>query len=387
MARDIAILGSTGSIGRQTLQLAEEFPERFRVRALAGGRNWRLLLEQAMSFQPEAVALLREEDAESLRAALPSGIETTVFSGSEGLSRVATWQGVDTVLAAVSGSAGLVPAIAAIEAGKDIALANKETLVVAGEVVTQLAREKGVRLLTVDSEHSAVWQCLDGRRGIRKIILTASGGPFREYSLEELSRVTAETALKHPTWRMGPKITIDSATLMNKGLEVIEAHWLFGSDYDNIMVLVHPQSIVHGMVEFDDGTVIAALSTADMRLPILYALTYPERTGNSVTPLNLAAVGSLTFEEPDTARFPCLELAVTAGRIGGTMPAVLNAANEVAVSDFLAGNIPFTRIPEVVEKTVSAHSVKKAPDLAQVLAADKWARDKAQEVIRELKRC
>ncbi|MEW6173145.1 MAG: 1-deoxy-D-xylulose-5-phosphate reductoisomerase, partial [Bacillota bacterium] len=380
-------LGSTGSIGRQTLQVVEEFPEKFKVRALAGGRNWRLLLEQTISFRPEAVALLREEDAESLKAALPPQTETTVFYGPEGMERVATWQGVDTVLAAVSGSAGLVPTVAAIEAGRDIALANKETLVVAGEVVTRLAREKGARLLTVDSEHSAVWQCLDGRRGVRKIILTASGGPFREYSMEALSQVTPETALKHPTWRMGPKITIDSATLMNKGLEVIEAHWLFGSDYDNIMVLVHPQSVVHGMVEFEDGTVIAALSVADMRLPILYALSYPERMANSIAPLDLAAVGTLTFEKPDTARFPCLELAVAAGRTGGTMPAVLNAANEVAVSDFLKGSIPFTGIPVVVERTISAHSAKKGPDLAQVLAADSWAREKAQEVIRELKRC
>ncbi|RJX16648.1 MAG: 1-deoxy-D-xylulose-5-phosphate reductoisomerase [Ammonifex sp.] len=387
MPRDIVVLGSTGSIGRQTLQVVEEFREHFRVRALAAGKNWRLLLEQVVRFEPEAAGLLHEEDAARLRAGLPPGLNTTVFSGTEGLVRLATLPGADTVVAAISGASGLVPAVAAIEAGKNIALANKETLVVAGEIVTRLAREQGVRLLPVDSEHSAVWQCLDDRPGVAKIILTASGGPFREYSREALARVTPETALRHPTWHMGPKITIDSATLMNKGLEVIEAHWLFGIGYDNINVLVHPQSIVHGMVEFADGSIAAALSITDMRLPILYALSYPERLANSLPKLDLAAVGRLTFEEPDRERFPCLGLAIAAGRAGGSMPAAMNAANEVAVAAFLEGRIHFNGIPAVVEKIMAGHSMISNPSLAEVLSADALARAEAREVVRELERC
>jgi 1-deoxy-D-xylulose-5-phosphate reductoisomerase len=367
--------------------VVEEFREHFRVRALAAGKNWRLLLEQVVRFEPEAAGLLHEEDAARLRAGLPPGLNTTVFSGTEGLVRLATLPGADTVVAAISGASGLVPAVAAIEAGKNIALANKETLVVAGEIVTRLAREQGVRLLPVDSEHSAVWQCLDDRPGVAKIILTASGGPFREYSREALARVTPETALRHPTWHMGPKITIDSATLMNKGLEVIEAHWLFGIGYDNINVLVHPQSIVHGMVEFADGSIAAALSITDMRLPILYALSYPERLANSLPKLDLAAVGRLTFEEPDRERFPCLGLAIAAGRAGGSMPAAMNAANEVAVAAFLEGRIHFNGIPAVVEKIMAGHSMISNPSLAEVLSADALARAEAREVVRELERC
>lgn len=387
MARELVILGSTGSIGRQALDLVQQFPERFRVRGLAAGKNWRLLLEQTVCFRPEAVALQEEEDAARLRAALPPGLEPAVFWGEEGLERVATLPSADTVLTAVVGAAGLRPTLAAIEAGKNIALANKETLVAAGEIVTCRVRERGVRLLPVDSEHSAVWQCLDGRRDVAQVILTASGGPFREYSREALAKVTPEMALKHPTWRMGPKITIDSATLMNKGLEVIEAHWLFGVDYDNIRVLVHPQSVVHGMVEFADGSILAGLSITDMRLPILYALSYPERLANALPRLDLSAVGKLTFEEPDRERFPSLALAVSAGRAGGTMPAVLNAANEMAVEAFLSGRIPFTWIPKVVEKVMAAHEVKEGPDLADIIAADSWARAKAAEVIGECGKC
>ncbi|MDI6630935.1 MAG: 1-deoxy-D-xylulose-5-phosphate reductoisomerase [Bacillota bacterium] len=387
MARELVILGSTGSIGRQALDLVQQFPERFRVRGLAAGKNWRLLLEQTVCFRPEAVALQEEEDAARLRAALPPGLEPAVFWGEEGLERIATLPGADTVLTAVVGAAGLRPTLAAIEAGKNIALANKETLVAAGEIVTRRVRERGVRLLPVDSEHSAVWQCLDGRWDVARVILTASGGPFREYSREALAEVTPEMALRHPTWRMGPKITIDSATLMNKGLEVIEAHWLFGVDYDNIRVLVHPQSVVHGMVEFADGSILAGLSITDMRLPILYALSYPERLANTLPRLDLSAVGKLTFEEPDRERFPALALAVGAGRAGGTMPAVLNAANETAVEAFLSGRIPFTWIPKVVEKVMAAHKIKEGPDLADIIAADSWARAKAAEVIGECGEC
>ncbi|MEW6448503.1 MAG: 1-deoxy-D-xylulose-5-phosphate reductoisomerase [Bacillota bacterium] len=384
MAREIVILGSTGSIGRQALQVIEEFRERFRVRGLAAGRNWRLLLEQTVYFRPEAVALSEEEDARRLAEALPREIKPEVYWGPEGMERLAAIEGADMVLTAVTGAAGLKPTLAAIAAGKDIALANKETLVAAGEIVIERVRKYGVRLLPVDSEHSAIWQCLDGRPDVRRITLTASGGPFRQYSREALARVTPEAALNHPTWRMGPKITIDSATLMNKGLEVIEAHWLFGIDYDNIRVLVHPQSVVHGMVEFADGSITAGLSTADMRLPILYALSYPERLSNNLPRLDLARVSPLTFEEPDVERFPCLRLAVEAGRTGGTMPAVLNAANEVAVAAFLGGWILFTGIPAVIEAVVAAHSVKEKPDLETIITADAWARNKAEEVIREL---
>lgn len=382
MARGIAILGSTGSIGRQTLAIVQEFPERFVVRGLAAGRNWELLLEQTCRFQPQAVALLEKEDALRFKAALPPGVKTAVYWGREGLLQIATLADAAIVLTAVTGAAGLEPTLAAIEAGKDIALANKETLVAAGEIVVRRVREKGVRLLPVDSEHSAVWQCLDGRRGVVRIILTASGGPFRELNSEALARVTPDQALKHPTWQMGPKITVDSATLMNKGLEVIEAHWLFGVSYDNIRVLVHPQSIVHGMVEFADGNLVACLSITDMRLPILYALSYPERLANSLPRLDLVAVGKLTFEEPDTERFPALRLAYAAGKTGGTMPAVLNAANEVAVAAFLAGELPFTGIPEVVERVMDQHKVEAKPDLTAILSADRWARAAAAEVVR-----
>ncbi|RPF49692.1 1-deoxy-D-xylulose 5-phosphate reductoisomerase [Thermodesulfitimonas autotrophica] len=382
MARGIAILGSTGSIGRQTLAIVQEFPERFVVRGLAAGRNWELLLEQTCRFRPQAVALLEKEDALRLKAALPPGVKTAVYWGHEGLLQVATLPDAAIVLTAVTGAAGLEPTLAAIEAGKDIALANKETLVAAGEIVVRRVREKGVRLLPVDSEHSAVWQCLDGRGGVAGIILTASGGPFRELNPEALARVTPDQALKHPTWQMGPKITVDSATLMNKGLEVIEAHWLFGVSYDNIRVLVHPQSIVHGMVEFADGNLVACLSITDMRLPILYALSYPERLANSLPRLDLAAVGRLSFEEPDTERFPALRLAYAAGKTGGTMPAVLNAANEVAVAAFLAGELPFTGIPEVVERVMARHKVEEKPELPAILSADQWARAAAAEVVR-----
>ncbi len=381
LARGIAVLGSTGSIGRQTLAIVQEFPERFVVRGLAAGRNWELLLEQTCRFRPQAVALLEKEDALRLKAALPPGVKTTVYWGREGLLQVATLPDAAIVLTAVTGAAGLEPTLAAIEAGKDIALANKETLVAAGEIVVGRVREKGVRLLPVDSEHSAVWQCLDGRRGVAGIILTASGGPFRELSPEALARVTPDQALRHPTWQMGPKITVDSATLMNKGLEVIEAHWLFGVPYDNIRVLVHPQSIVHGMVEFTDGNLMACLSITDMRLPILYALSYPERLANSLPRLDLAAVGRLSFEEPDAERFPALRLAYTAGKTGGTMPAVLNAANEVAVAAFLAGELPFTGIPEVVERVMAWHKVEEKPELPAILSADRWARAVAAEVV------
>ncbi|ACX51734.1 1-deoxy-D-xylulose 5-phosphate reductoisomerase [Ammonifex degensii KC4] len=380
--RELVVLGSTGSIGRQTLEVVQLFPERFRVKGLAAGKNWKLLREQVLSFRPEAVALAGEEEARLLAESLPPEFRPSIFWGEEGLEHLASWPGTDTVLVAVTGAAGWKPTLAAIKAGKRIALANKETLVVAGEIVVREAQRRGTPILPVDSEHAAIWQCLEGRKGVKRIILTASGGPFREYSLEELAKVRPAEALRHPTWRMGPKITVDSATLMNKGLEVIEAHWLFGLEYDKIKVLIHPQSIVHGLVEFIDGTWLGAMSVTDMRLPILYALSYPERMATELFPLDLARVGTLTFTEPDYERFPCLGLAIEAGKIGGTMPAVLNAANEVAVAAFLEERLPFLGIPAVVEEVMRRHQVVKDLSLEAIEEADAWARKEAEALIK-----
>ncbi|MGC7879884.1 1-deoxy-D-xylulose-5-phosphate reductoisomerase, partial [Desulforudis sp. 1190] len=329
------------------------------------------------------VAVKDAGDAERIKGELPPGTE--VFWGSDGLNAVAAVSEADFVVAALTGTVGLVPVMRAIEAGKHIALANKETLVAAGELVTEAVKRKGVRLLPVDSEHSAVWQCIEGREDqVTAVILTASGGPFRGTGLDRLSGVTPAEALRHPTWQMGAKITIDSATLMNKGLEVIEARWLFGVGYDNIEVVIHPQSIVHGMVELRDGTVIACLSQTDMRLPIQYALTYPERKPSVVNRLNFSELGQLTFEAPDTRRFPCLGLAYDAGRTGGTMPCVMNAANEVAVEAFLGGNLGFLRIPEVVTRVMEAHAAVSAPSLEEILEADRWARARASLIVTEV---
>ncbi|MEW6725749.1 1-deoxy-D-xylulose-5-phosphate reductoisomerase [Desulforudis sp. 1088] len=381
--KNISILGSTGSIGRQTLDVAARYREELEVVGLAAGRNWPLLLEQAREFRPRVVAVKDAGDAERIKGELPPGTE--VFWGSDGLNAVAAVSEADFVVAALTGTVGLVPVMRAIEAGKHIALANKETLVAAGELVTEAVKRKGVRLLPVDSEHSAVWQCIEGREDqVTAVILTASGGPFRGTGLDRLSGVTPAEALRHPTWQMGAKITIDSATLMNKGLEVIEARWLFGVGYDNIEVVIHPQSIVHGMVELRDGTVIACLSQTDMRLPIQYALTYPERKPSVVNRLNFSELGQLTFEAPDTRRFPCLGLAYDAGRTGGTMPCVMNAANEVAVEAFLGGNLGFLRIPEVVTRVMEAHAAVSAPSLEEILEADRWARARASLIVTEV---
>lgn len=380
--KGIAILGSTGSIGRQAQEVLLEFGTKFKVLGIAAGRNKELMLEQVRIFRPQIVSLAREEDAEWLKRNLDPSLNTEVAWGIDGLVAVATWPGVDVVLTAVSGAVGLLPTIKALEAGKDIALANKETLVAAGFLVTQLAREKGSRLLPVDSEHSALWQCLHGENPdeVAKIILTASGGPFRTYKREQLEGVTPEEALKHPNWNMGAKITVDSATLMNKGLEVIEAKWLFGLDYNQIQVVIHPQSIIHSMVEFIDGSVIAQMGVPDMRLPIQYALTYPRRYKGSAPKLSWP-IGDLTFEAPDFNRFPCLRLAYEAGGIGGTMPAVLNAANEVAVEEFLAGRLGFMDIPRILEKVMEKHKVIPEPSLEDIMSADKWAREVAKSCI------
>jgi len=378
--RNVVLLGSTGSIGTSAIKVAEDLPDQIRLLALGAGNNVELLLEQTRKHEPEAISILDPQKAKELQNSL--GTRTQVFSGTEGLVKLATLPSADIVLIAIVGTAGLQPALAAIRAGKDIAVASKEILVMAGEIVMNEARKQGVRVLAVDSEHSAIFQCLDGKpsASVRKLWLTASGGPFRTTPKEDFASITVERALKHPSWVMGRKITIDSATLFNKGLEMIEARWLFDIEMARVSVLVHPQSVVHSMVEFVDGSMLAQLSTPDMCLPIQYALTYPERSASDRVQTNLAKLGSLTFEEPDTDRFPALELARRAGEIGGTMPAVLNAANEIAVDAFINQKVNFPQISQTVRRTMDAHKVVNHPNLDQILAADSWARHQAASV-------
>jgi 1-deoxy-D-xylulose-5-phosphate reductoisomerase len=375
--KNVVLLGSTGSIGTSTVKVAEDLPDRIRLLGLAAGNNAELLLKQARKHQPEAISINHPEKARDLGKFF--GATTQVYSGDEGLIKLATLPSADIVLIAIVGTAGLKPALAAIRAGKDIAIASKEILVMAGEIVMSEARKHGVRVLAVDSEHSAIFQCLDGKpsSSVRKLWLTASGGPFRNTPKEEFPNITVERALKHPSWVMGKKITIDSATLFNKGLEMIEARWLFDIGMERVGVLVHPQSIVHSMVEFVDGALLAQLSTPDMCLPIQYALTYPDRAPSERVQTNFAKLGSLTFEEPDAERFPALKLARRAGEVGGTLPAVLNAANEVAVEAFVNQKINFPQITEIVRRTMDAHKVVLHPTLEQILEADAWARREA----------
>ncbi|WP_066635272.1 1-deoxy-D-xylulose-5-phosphate reductoisomerase [Desulfolucanica intricata] len=386
MTKKLVILGSTGSIGRQTLDVVRKLRHKLTVVGLAAGNNWPLLLEQINEFQPVVVAVASTEEAYKLRDALGPKSPQEIYTGLEGLISVAGLPDADTVLTAVTGVIGLSPTIAAIRAGKNIALANKETLVAAGELVMRLAGEYRIKILPVDSEHSAIWQCLNGENSssIQKIILTASGGPFRKKSQSELAEVTVEMALAHPNWSMGKKITVDSATLMNKGLEVIEARWLFGVEYSNIQVVVHPQSIIHSMVEFKDGSVIAQLGMPDMRIPIQYALSYPDRWFNELPRLNFLEQSNLTFEPPDLNRFPCLALAFDAGKTGGTMPAVLNAANEVAVESFLNRSIAYKDIEKVVARVMDRHAIITNPALDDILFADSWAREEASRQIIQL---
>jgi 1-deoxy-D-xylulose-5-phosphate reductoisomerase len=375
--KNVVLLGSTGSIGTSTVKVAEDLPDRIRLLGLAAGNNTTLLLEQARKHRPEAISINNPEKARDLGKFF--GAATQVYSGDEGLIKLATLPSADIVLIAIVGTAGLKPALAAIRAGKDIAIASKEILVMAGEIVMSEARKHGVRVLAVDSEHSAIFQCLDGKpsNSVRKLWLTASGGPFRNTPKEEFPNITVERALKHPSWVMGKKITIDSATLFNKGLEMIEARWLFDIGMERVGVLVHPQSIVHSMVEFVDGALLAQLSTPDMCLPIQYALTYPDRAPSERVQTNFAKLGNLTFEEPDAERFPALTLARRAGEVGGTLPAVLNAANEVAVEAFVNGKINFPQITEIVRRTMEVHQVVLHPTLEQILEADAWARREA----------
>jgi 1-deoxy-D-xylulose-5-phosphate reductoisomerase len=375
--KNVVLLGSTGSIGTSTIKVADDLPDQIRLVGLAAGNNVDLLVEQARKHRPEAISITDPAKAETLKDNLT--FNTRVYSGSEGLLKLATLPSADIVLIAIVGTAGLQPALAAIRAGKDIAVASKEILVMAGEIVMREAEKNGVRVLAVDSEHSAIFQCLDGKpaSSVRRLWLTASGGPFRSTPKSEFPSITVERALKHPSWVMGRKITIDSATLFNKGLEMIEARWLFGVEMDRVSVVVHPQSVVHSMVEFIDGSIIAQLSTPDMCLPIQYALTYPDRARSERVQTNFAKLGSLTFEEPDVDRFPALNLARKAGEVGGTLPAVLNAANEVAVDAFCAGRINFPQITETVARTMDAHKVSEHPTLKEILEADAWAREQA----------
>ena len=381
--RALSVLGATGSVGTTTLEVVDRFPKRFRVAALAAGRSGARLAALARRYRPEVVALGVPGEAErfedACRRSLPG---TEILGGPEGLERAAAWPGVETVISAIVGAAGLRPTLAALRAGLTVGLANKESLVAAGAVMAEAAAASGARLIPVDSEHAAIHQCLAGRRDpVARIWLTASGGPFREASREAMASVSPETALRHPTWKMGPKISIDSATLMNKGLEMIEARWLFGVAPEAIRVVVHPQSVVHSMVEFVDGSLLAQLGVPHMRIPVQYALTWPERLPTGLAPLRLDRPLDLRFEPPDLERFPCLRLAAEALAAGGDAPAVLNAANEVAVEAFLNHRLDFPGIPSVVERTLTAHRPRAAEDLEAVARTDAWARAHAAGLV------
>jgi 1-deoxy-D-xylulose-5-phosphate reductoisomerase len=403
----VVVLGATGSIGESALKVAHDIPERMEVVGLAANSNVEKLAAAANKVRPKVICLVDQGKIDRLRAALD--YQPQIFSGEEGLRQIASMPDADMVLIAIVGTGGLRPALAAIEAGKDLAVASKEILVMAGEIVTREAREKGVNVLPVDSEHNAIFQCLDGRvqssgfriqeesgsdarpetgnlkpetsADIRRIILTASGGPFRETPVKEFDSITPESALKHPTWNMGPKITIDSATLFNKGLEMIEAHWLFGVEMKRVQVVIHPQSIVHSMVEFADGSTLAQLSYSDLCFPIQYAVTWPDRVPNTLPPLDFGKVSKLEFFAPRYEDFPALNLARQAGETGGTLPAVLNAANEVAVAAFLDRKVSFPSIWQVVEGVINRHESVAHPDLDAILRADQWARAEAAAAI------
>jgi len=378
--KNIVVLGSTGSIGRQALEVIGWWPERFRLVGLATNRSIDLLEEQVLKFGVPFAAVTDPAAAREFEQRC-RGRQVNCLQGNNGLRELAGLPEAEIVLVAVSGTAGLVPTLEAIAGGKTIALANKETLVAGGSLVMSAAQRRGVQVIPVDSEHSAIHQCLQQKDGVARLIITGSGGPFRGWRSEQLQGVTPDLALRHPTWQMGAKITIDSATLMNKGLEVIEARWLFGMDYPDIEVLIHPQSIVHGLVAYRDGVVLAQLGWPDMRVPIQYALCYPEHISNCLEPLDLSRAAQLTFEAPDRKTFRCLSLAMEAGTTGGTMPAVLNAANEVAVMAFLRGETSFLSIPEVIEKTMSRHDLINSPGLEDILEADSWARQIAEQML------
>lgn len=384
--KHLAILGSSGSIGVNTLDVVEQFGEEFEVLALAAGQNLSVLREQIARFKPRLVSVLDQDCALALHESL-RGNEVEVVYGAEGLIRAATVPEVDLVVSAVVGSIGIHPLLAAIEEGKDIALANKESMVMAGEIIVKKAQAKGIAILPIDSEHSAIFQALGGKmggEGVKRIILTASGGPFYTIPAEQLKKVSPQEALAHPVWEMGPKISVDSATMMNKGLEVIEAHWFFQVPPERIEVLIHPQGVVHSLVEYVDSSVIAQLGVPDMRIPIAYALSYPKRLETGIPSLNLVELDHLTFAPPDHEKFPALKMAYQALETGGTMPAVLNASNEVAVEAFLKGRIGFDRIPHVVTATMNGHKATPLRTVEDALDADHWAKEKARDFIHEV---
>jgi 1-deoxy-D-xylulose-5-phosphate reductoisomerase len=380
----ITLLGSTGSIGTQTLDIVAEYPEKFQVVGMTAGGNINLFTQQICQFQPEIVAIANEAKLAELKEAIADlAVKPIILAGADGVETVAAYGDSEAVVTGIVGCAGLLPTIAAIKAGKNIALANKETLIAGGEVVVPLMKKHGVKLLPADSEHSAIFQCLQGvpEGGLRRIILTASGGAFRDRPTEELASVTVVDALKHPNWAMGKKITIDSATLMNKGLEVIEAHYLFDLDYDKIEIVIHPQSIIHSLIELEDTSVLAQLGIPDMRLPLLYSLSYPDRIPTKWERLDLVKCGTLTFREPDHQKYPCMELAYAAGRAGGTMPAVLNAANEQVVELFLQDRIRYVQIADLIKYVCDRHNCIAKPELEDILEADKWARNAVIEQV------
>jgi 1-deoxy-D-xylulose-5-phosphate reductoisomerase len=381
--KNLSILGSTGSIGRNALEIVAMFPERFTVRALAAKNNTRLLARQVEKFGPELAVVFDETRAIELKDMLSSGPRVEIMYGQEGYRTAVSYDSVDMVVTAVVGSAGLIPTIAAIDAGKNIALANKETLVMAGELVVKRAEQNHVKIIPIDSEHSAIFQCISGnrRQDLDKILLTASGGPFLNRPENEFAKIKPQDALNHPTWQMGKKVSVDSATLMNKGLEVIEAKCLFGVSQERIEVLIHPQSVIHSMVSFKDGAVMAQLGIPDMKGAIAYALSYPERLSLDQPLPDFARIGALTFEQPDLNKFPCLDLAYTACQTGGTLPAVLNAANEMSVQAFLKQRILFVKIPEIIEKTMGKHTLVTNPAFDDILESDRWAREQARNLI------
>ncbi len=384
--KNICLLGSTGYIGKNAIEVIKENPEQYRIVALGAGRNIELLCNQIEELKPRFAVVINSELAGKLKALIPHRLNTEIVDGPEGYIQIATLSEVDLVVVAMTGASGLLPTYAAIHSGKDIALANKETMVVAGSLLMKESQDRGVQILPIDSEHSAIQQSIQGHNkgDLKKIMLTGSGGPFKDFTLEMLSIVTPEEALRHPKWKMGKKITIDSATMMNKGLEAIEAKWLFDVDMDQIEILVHPQTIIHSMVEYMDGSIIAQLALPDMRIPISYALSYPRHLKGPLPSVDFLEIGHLSFEKPDTKRFRCLDLALKAGYIGQSMPAVLSGANEIAVKAFLDGKIAFLEIPRLIENTMEQHELYPIDSIDRALEADQWAKARATAILDEM---
>jgi len=384
--KNICLLGSTGYIGNNSIKVIRENQEKYRIIALGAGKNIELLCAQIEEWKPRYAAVIDADAANELKRRLNNRANTEILHGQEGYIKIATLSDIDLTIIAMTGSSGLLPTFSSIAAGKNIALANKETLVIAGSLLMEESRKRGVHIFPIDSEHSAIQQSIQGhsREDLKRIMLTGSGGPFKDYSLERLSSVTPKEALQHPKWKMGKKITIDSATMMNKGLEAIEAKWLFNVEMDQIEILLHPQAIIHSMVEYMDGSIIAQLAPPDMRIPISYALSYPRHLKGKFPSLNLLEIEKLSFEKPDKERFRCLDLALHAGYIGQSMPAVLSGANEIAVSAFLGEKIGFLEIPQLIEKTMDRHEIFPIHSIDQALEADKWAKSRAREILDEM---